>query len=261
MNLNHKIMKHKITKRNAEEVLELASIEKLITGLLIDMSGSMADHYSYLDCLFRKIRKRLYENPDAVAKIEIFTGKFGTDAEVIDDFTPLSAWEADKPLGGNMGATNMAAGLDLMFKSIKKRLEFYRHEVKRRCYSPIILVLTDGEYTCPKEEMDRVIAKYDSYCRSSGKRKIRIWGATMDTIAAEQMSSYCDKTFILKDYKGFTDAILTYANAASIMSSSQLSNDPITGDEIINPIDDIVIEEGIQEIRSRKTLAGNVLND
>ena len=235
------------------------SLDKVICTILLDCSESMYKSGCWqmiVDSLVN-MKNALCNDPASRAMTEIVTIRYGTETEIVGEgYSPIEMWPVENLENKSMNLTDTAKALDVAFDLNRQRIHHYHKEVMRNVYPPIILLISDGLSTSNEKDMEDTILKYDNYCRSqSGKRRIRIWGASMDDRAVEEMSSYCDQTFVLKDYESICAAIEAYSLVSSVLSSSQLIVDPVSGEEFADISIDIPCPEGIVQILPREALA------
>lgn len=252
---SRKSKERKTLMKKSYEQQMIATMEVLLSTVVVDCSSSMSSHYEEIKKMLPELKNMLAENEDTKSKMEIAEIVFGSSAKLISTFSTIDEWNPTEEDIQNMGSTNMAEALEGAFNMTKERLEFYK-SINKKVYSPIIFVISDGVYTCSSQEMERVEKLFDKYKRSNGSRRILLWGATTDEMAAVQMEEYCDKVFVLEpgNYNAYMDAIDVFAQSINILSSSVIKSDPITGEDVLQygEVEEVIVKEGVKDIVSRK---------
>jgi len=113
--------------------------------LLLDTSSSMTGHpISSLNKAINTFKEQTSMDELAKKRVDIAIVEFNTNANVVQDFTPLSQM---KPVSLEAtGTTSMGEGINLAIDKVKERTRFYA-SMGTPCFKPWIFMITDGEPT------------------------------------------------------------------------------------------------------------------
>lgn len=120
--------------------------------LVIDVSGSMADDsLEEVNKGLVTFKDEILEDPVARLRVELAIVTFGSDANIVREFSSLDEYEM--PELTISGLTNMVAGFREGLSLIGERKAYYR-ESGQQYYRPYLILVTDGIPTNTSEEME-----------------------------------------------------------------------------------------------------------
>ena len=160
--------------------------------LLLDTSGSMSNNgaINKLNEGVRKFKEQTLLDELAQKSIDIAIVEFNTDANVVQDFTPLANMEPPQLKAG--GSTALGKGLDLAIELVEQRKLKYK-EIGVPYYRPWIFIISDGEPTddyTPAASRARELAE---------KNKFVCWAVGVPGYSKTALQKVTDRLFELTD--------------------------------------------------------------
>jgi uncharacterized protein YegL len=158
--------------------------------LVLDVSASMrGEAIDELNRGLKIFQTQIQNDEVAASRLETAIVTFGQEVECIRDF---SLFEGNSiPDLTASGYTPMAEAIAMAIDLLNKRKQWYR-EKGLQYYRPYIVLMTDGEPTSPKAEIDQMIADVHS---GVDNKKFSFWafgtrGANMDILRQVTTTSF-----------------------------------------------------------------------
>lgn len=201
----------------------------LACALLLDVSGSMGMGDRAIDKLnegIKRFKESVSNDPIALKRVDVALVTFGTNVNVISDFTPIA--NMPTPELDAEGLTEMAAGIQTAIDLVKDRTHMYQ-QLGTPCHKPWIFMITDGASTSNPKDMETVARRIEYEENHGSHGKLTFWALGIDNYDKDELFKLTRRVMELRDedFNGIFDWL---SESMVCISQSQVGESVAFGD-------------------------------
>ena len=163
--------------------------------LLLDTSSSMSGAaIQSLNAGINSFKSQTALDETAQRRVDIAIIEFNSTAQVVQEFTPISAMQ---PVSlSARGCTSIGAGVNLAIDKVKERNRFY-NQMGTPCFKPWIFMITDGE---PTDDIEYAVQRVQEEERKGTHGKLKFWSLAVQGANENTLRRFSERVMKLQGF-------------------------------------------------------------